>query len=328
MRRLWLHIALFLTTLITTTAAGALQAGVDFLSYPLEIVAGLPFSLTLMSILLVHEMGHYLTSRYYGVKATLPYFIPGPPIIGTFGAFIRMQSQMPDRRSLFDIGAAGPLAGLILAIPAVVVGFRFSSVGLDDSSGGGLTLGSSLLFSLLSKVTLGVMPDDANILLHPIAFAGWVGLLVTAMNLLPAGQLDGGHVTYALFGRKYIWVSRLTVIFLLTLGIARWSYGWIIWGLLILLVTGVRHPPPIDPETPLDAKRKFMGWFLLGTLAVTFIPVPLSFQEPEPREERRAPAAPETLQRTRGREVFHERATELAPVLHDDHAPGGGALHL
>jgi membrane-associated protease RseP (regulator of RpoE activity) len=328
MQRLWLHITLFLVTLVTTTAAGALQAGADFLSDPRELVAGLPFALTLMSILLVHEMGHYLTSRYYGVKATLPYFIPGPPIVGTLGAFIRMQSQMPDRRSLFDIGAAGPLAGLVLAIPAVVVGFRFSSVGLYDSSGGGLTLGSSLLFSFLSKVTLGVMPDDADILLHPIAFAGWIGLLVTAMNLLPAGQLDGGHVTYALFGRKYIWVSRLTVIFLLTLGIARWSYGWIIWGLLILLVTGVRHPPPIDPDTPLDPKRKFMGWFLLATLAVTFIPVPISFHEPEIREERREPEAPETLQRTRGREVFHERATELAPVFHDDHAPGGGALYL
>ncbi|MGH7770397.1 MAG: site-2 protease family protein [Candidatus Binatia bacterium] len=328
MPRLWLHITLFLVTLVTTTAAGALQAGADFLSDPRELVAGLPFALTLMSILLVHEMGHYLTSRYYGVKATLPYFIPGPPIVGTLGAFIRMQSPMPDRRSLFDIGAAGPLAGLVLAIPAVVVGFRFSSVGLDDSSGGGLTLGSSLLFSFLSKVTLGVMPDDADILLHPIAFAGWIGLLVTAMNLLPAGQLDGGHVTYALFGRKYIWVSRLTVICLLTLGTARSSYGWIIWGLLILLVTGVRHPPPVDPDTPLDPKRKFMGWFLLATLAVTFVPVPISFHEPEPREERREREAPETLQRTRGREVFHERAIELAPILHDDHAPSGGALHL
>jgi membrane-associated protease RseP (regulator of RpoE activity) len=328
MQRLWLHIALFLSTLLTTTAAGALQAGVDFFSEPLEIVAGLPFALTLMSILLAHEMGHYLTSRYYGVKATLPYFIPGPPIVGTFGAFIRMQSPMPDRRSLFDIGAAGPLAGLLLAIPAVVVGFQLSSLSPDDYSGGGISLGSSLLFSFLSKVTLGVTPDDANILLHPIGFAGWIGLLVTAMNLLPAGQLDGGHVTYALFGRNYIWVSRLTVVFLLTLGITRRSYGWIIWGLLILFVAGVRHPPPMDPETPLDPKRKFMGWFLLATLAITFVPVPLSFEEPETREERREPEAPEILQRTRGREVFDERAIELAPVLHDDHTPGGGALHL
>jgi len=327
MQKLWLHIILFLTTLVTTTAAGALQAGVDFLSYPLEIVAGLPFSLTLMSILLVHEMGHYLTSRYYGVKATLPYFIPGPSFVGTFGAFIKMQSQMPDRRSLFDIGAAGPLAGLVLAVPAVIVGFQLSSVVAQDSSGSGMILGSSLLLSFLSKITLGILPDEANIVLHPIGSAGWDGLFVTAMNLLPAGQLDGGHVTYALFGRRHIWVSRLTVFAILTLGVTRLWDGWLIWGILLLFM-GVRHPPPIDPDTPLDPKRKFMGWFLLATLAVTFIPVPLSFQEPEPREERLVPAAPETLQRTRGREVFHERATELAPVFHDDHAPGGGALHL
>jgi len=327
MQRLWLHITLFLVTLLTTTAAGALQAGVDFLSDPRAIVAGLPFALTLMSILLVHEMGHYLTSRYYGVKATLPYFIPGPSFVGTFGAFIKMQSQMPDRRSLFDIGAAGPLAGLVLAVPAVIVGFQLSSVSPQDSSGSGMILGSSLLLSFLSKITLGILPDDANIVLHPIGSAGWVGLFVTAMNLLPAGQLDGGHVTYALFGRKYIWVSRLTVFAILTLGVTRLWDGWLIWGILLLFM-GVRHPPPIDPDTPLDPKRKFMGWFLLATLAVTFIPVPISFQEPEPSEERREPEAPETLQRTRRREVFHERATELAPILHDHHAPGGGALHL
>ncbi|HEY3304546.1 MAG TPA: site-2 protease family protein [Candidatus Binatia bacterium] len=327
MRNLWLHITLFLVTLVTTTAAGALQAGADFLSDPREIVAGLPFALTLMSILLVHEMGHYLTSRYYGVKATLPYFIPGPSFVGTFGAFIKMQSQMPDRRSLFDIGAAGPVAGFVLAVPAVIVGFQLSSVVPQDSPSSGLVLGSSLLLNFLSKITLGILPEEANIVLHPVGSAGWVGLFVTAMNLLPAGQLDGGHVTYALFGRRHIWVSRLTVFVILTLGVTRLWDGWLIWGILLLFL-GVRHPPPLDPDTPLDPKRKFMGWFLLAILAVTFIPVPISFHEPEPREERREPEAPETLQRTRGGEVFHERATELAPVFHDDHASGGGALHL
>jgi membrane-associated protease RseP (regulator of RpoE activity) len=327
MQRLWLHITLFLVTLATTTAAGALQAGVDFLSDPREIVAGLPFAVTLMSILLVHEMGHYLTSRYYGVKATLPYFIPGPSFVGTFGAFIKMQSQMPDRRSLFDIGAAGPLAGLVLAVPAVIVGFRLSSVSPPDSSGTGIILGSSILLSFLSKITLGILPDEANIVLHPIGSAGWVGLFVTAMNLLPAGQLDGGHVTYALFGRRYIWVSRLTVLAILTMGVTRLWDGWLIWGILLLFM-GVRHPPPVDPDTPLDPRRKFMGWFLLATLAVTFIPVPISFHETDTPAERQQPDTPETLQRTRGREVLHERPIELAPVLHDDHAPGGRALHL
>lgn len=327
MRRIWLHVVLFLATLVTTTVAGAWQADADFLSDPWQIVAGLPFAVTLMSILLVHEMGHYLTSRYHGVKATLPYFIPAPSFIGTFGAFIRMQSSPPDRRSLFDVAAAGPLAGLVLAVPAVIVGFHLSTVAPQDSSGGGMVLGSSLLLSFLSKITLGVLPDDANIVLHPVGFAGWIGLLVTAMNLLPAGQLDGGHVTYALFGRRYIWVSRLTVAVILTLGVTRLWDGWLVWGILLLFM-GVRHPPPVDPDTPLDAKRKFLGWFLLGTLAVTFIPVPFSFQEPDKREERREPGTPETLQRTRGKEVFHERATELESVFHDHHAPGGGALHL
>jgi len=327
MRRVWLHVVLFLVTLVTTTVAGAWQADADFLSDPWQIVAGLPFAVTLMSILLVHEMGHYLTSRYHGVKATLPYFIPAPSFIGTFGAFIRMQSSPPDRRSLFDVAAAGPLAGLVLAVPAVIVGFHLSTVAPQDSSGSGMVLGSSLLLSFLSKITLGVLPNDANIVLHPVGFAGWIGLLVTAMNLLPAGQLDGGHVTYALFGRRYIWVSRLTVAVILTLGVTRLWDGWLVWGILLLFM-GVRHPPPVDPDTPLDAKRKFLGWFLLGTLAVTFIPVPFSFQEPDKREERREPETPETLQRTRGNEVFHERATELESVFHDHHAPSGGALHL
>ena len=327
MQRIWIHVVLFLLTLATTTAAGAWQADADFLSDPRQIVAGFPFAVTLMSILLVHEMGHYLTSRYHGVKATLPYFIPAPSFIGTFGAFIRMQSSPPDRRSLFDVAAAGPLAGLILAVPAVVVGFHLSTVGPQDTSSGGMVLGSSLLLSFISKVTLGLLPDDANIVLHPIGFAGWIGLLVTAMNLLPAGQLDGGHVTYALFGRRYIWVSRLTVAAILTLGITRLWDGWLVWGVLLLFM-GVRHPPPVDPDTPLDAKRKFLGWFLLGTLAVTFIPVPFSFQEPATRDERREPKTPERLQRTRGKEVFHERATELASVFHDHHTPSGGALHL
>ena len=328
-RKPWLHLILFLVTLLTTTVAGAVQNGANPLAEPWEILSGLPFAVTLMSILLVHEMGHYLTSRYHGVKASLPYFIPAPSFIGTFGAFIRMQSSPPNRRSLFDVAAAGPLAGLALAVPAVIVGFQLSTVAPQEPSGGGITLGSSLLLSALSKFTLGVLPDDANIVLHPIGFAGWIGLLVTAMNLLPAGQLDGGHVTYALFGQRYIWVSRLTVLSILTLGVMRWWDGWLIWGLLLLFM-GVRHPLPLDPDTPLDAKRKFLGWFLLATLAVTFIPVPFSFQEAEVEEEeqRYAPEAPEPGQKVRGKEILDERAIELASILHDHHAPGGRALHL
>ena len=284
----WLHILLFLCTLVTTTMAGAMQNGVDPLSNPWEIYSGLPFAVTLITILLVHEMGHYLMSRYHGVKATLPYFIPAPSFIGTFGAFIKMNSPPPDRRSLFDVAAAGPLAGLVLAIPAVIIGLQLSTVSPDDRTGGGITLGSSLLLNFLSQITLGLLPDDANIVMHPIGFAGWIGLLVTAMNLLPVGQLDGGHVIYALFGERYLWVSRTASVAILSLGFLRWWDGWLIWGLLLLFL-GLRHPPPLDPYTPLDTKRKFMGWLMLAILAVTFIPIHFSIQEPSVRQERFQP---------------------------------------
>ncbi len=287
-RKSWLHISLFLCTLVTTTLAGAMQNGVDPFSRPGEIYLGLPFAVTLMTILLVHEMGHYLTSRYHGVRATLPYFIPAPSFIGTFGAFIKMTSPPPDRRSLFDVAAAGPLAGLALAIPAVVIGLRLSTVSPADTGAGGLTLGSSLLLSFLSQVTLGILPDEANIVMHPIGFAGWIGLLVTAMNLLPIGQLDGGHVVYALFGERYLWASRAALAGILSLGLLRWWDGWLIWGILLLFL-GLRHPPPADPHTPLDRKRKFMAWVMLAILAVTFIPVPFSVQEPSVRRERLQP---------------------------------------
>ncbi|MBI4529765.1 MAG: site-2 protease family protein [Deltaproteobacteria bacterium] len=286
-RKTWLHVALFLVTLLTTTLAGALQNGVDPLSNPAAIVTGLPFAVTLMTILLVHELGHYFMSRYHGVQATLPYFIPAPSFIGTFGAFIRMESPPPDRRSLFDVAAAGPLAGLLLAIPAVVVGLRLSTI-TPEQGAGGIALGSSILLSLLSKLTLGILPDDANIVMHPVGFAGWIGLLVTAMNLLPVGQLDGGHVSYALLGQRHVWVSRFALVGILALGLLRWWDGWLVWGIL-LLIMGVRHPPPLDPYAPLDPRRRLLGWLVMIILIVTFIPAPFSFQEPEEPEELMTP---------------------------------------
>lgn len=327
-RRTWLHVALFCATFITTTIAGAWQNGMDLFTihnHPGEILSGLPFSCTLMAILLVHEMGHYLMSRRYGVEATLPYFIPGPSFIGTFGAFIKMQSRMPDRRSLFDIGAAGPLAGLIFSIAAVVIGLHLEA---PPQTGPDIGLGPSVLFMFLVRLSLGGLPEE-TFALHPVAAAGWVGLFVTAINLFPAGQLDGGHVSYALFGRRHVWVSRLTVILLFAFGLVGGWLGWLVWAVLILGLTGVRHPPPVDPETPLDPKRKFVGWFLLATLAVTFTPVPFTFTETGTREE--SPSPPEGregLQRTKEKEVLDERATELAPILSHDHAPGGRAFHL
>ena len=284
----WLQIVLFLCTLITTTVAGALQNGVDPLADPWSIISGLPFAATLTMILLVHEMGHYVMGRHHGVKVTPPYFIPAPSFIGTFGAFIKMQSSPSDRRSLFDIGASGPLAGLALAIPAVIVGLHLSTVSPPEAATGGITLGSSLLLRLLTWLTLGVLPDEVNIIMHPIGFAGWIGLLVTSMNLLPIGQLDGGHVAYALFGRRQIWVSRAAVLSILALGLTRWWDGWLIWGLLLLLL-GLNHPPPLEPEVPLDPKRKWLGWAVFVVFALTFIPIPFSFHETEAYHERAFP---------------------------------------
>src|SRR6202035_4440219 len=192
-----------------TTTAGAYMNGEEVpLLHPLLAIAalrsGLSFSIPLMMILFAHEMGHYLTSRYHTVDAPLPYFIPAPPsifIIGTFGAFIRMRSPARTRRVMFDIGAAGPWAGAVLAVLAVAIGLKLSDVSPLDASGGGLQLGNSILFWAVSYAVLGVDPNSVNVNLHPIAFAGWIGLLVTTLNLLPVGQLDGGHVIYALFGR-------------------------------------------------------------------------------------------------------------------------------
>src|SRR5262245_6889787 len=197
-----LHIVLFLATLVTTSMAGAFQQGANPLANPAALLDGLPFSATLMSILLFHEMGHYLLARVHGVWASLPYFIPGPPLfVGTFGAFIRMKTTPANRRALFDVGAAGPWAGGLLAIPAAVIGLSLSEVrALNPLDEGGIILGDSFLFSSLPRLVLGVSPNEASIVLHPIALAGWFGLFVTFLNLLPVGQLDGGHVMYSLFG--------------------------------------------------------------------------------------------------------------------------------
>lgn len=286
-RRIWVNVVLFLVTLVTTTVAGALQNGVDIIANPGNFASGLPFAMTLMTILLCHEMGHYLTARYHGVDATLPYFIPAPSFIGTFGAFIRMDGRPPDRRSLFDVAAAGPLAGLILAIPAVIVGLQLSTVLPEHSSTGGISLGSSLLLGFLSRLSLGLSPDEANIIMHPIGFAGWIGLFVTALNLLPVGQLDGGHVAYALFGRWHLWVSRMALIAILALGLLRYWDGWILWGILLFFL-GTRHPSPLDPDTPLDFKRKIVAWLTLAVLVLTFIPAPFSIQEVDIGDGRRA----------------------------------------
>jgi membrane-associated protease RseP (regulator of RpoE activity) len=269
-----LHILLFILTFLTTLLAGALLNGVIPWEQPEMIYRGLPFSLTLIFILLSHELSHYFMSRRHHVSATLPYFIPAPTIVGTFGAVIKMRPPIPDRRSLIDIGASGAIGGFIISIITVVIGLHLSEVKLSEELQGGLSLGNSILFSFLSKIILAVESDTYSILLHPVAFAGWVGLLVTSLNLLPIGQLDGGHITYALFGEKHERVSQLMIPVLVVLGVVLWS-GWIIWAFLMVLL-GYRHPPVVYPQIQLDKKRKLIGWVALVIFILTFTPVPVT----------------------------------------------------
>jgi len=268
----FLQIVLFILTMLSTLFVGAMQTGADILKDPWKIYYGLPFALTLMIILLTHELSHYFASKKHGVNATLPYFIPAPTIIGTFGAFIKMKSPIVTRKALIDIGASGPIAGFIVSVIAVMIGLHLSKIVPVAETKGALTLGDSILFSFLAQTVLGVTPADSDILLNPVAFAGWIGLFVTSMNLIPVGQLDGGHIAFAFLGEKQTRLSFILVLVMSLLGVLLWE-GWIIWAVL-LLVLGLRHPPVISWEVPLDKRRKVIGWLAFVIFILTFIPVP------------------------------------------------------
>jgi len=274
-RRLIVPVVLFLLTIGTTLLAGAYQEGGRPWSHPEDIIKGIPFSFTLLSILFVHEMGHYLTAQQYGVSTTLPYFVPGPwfPFgIGTFGAFIRIQSPILRKQALLDIGAAGPIAGFVVSVVAIVVGLSSPETVIREQFSGGLQLGDPLAFTFIATVLGKTAPAGYDIAIGSVAFAGWIGLFVTSLNLLPIGQLDGGHIVYALLGRRQRWVSITMIFVLILLGMFGWS-GWYTWAFLSL-VLGVRHPPIVDEEVPLDFKHQ---WIVFGSVLlfiVTFMPVP------------------------------------------------------
>ena len=286
-RQFGLPAVLFLMTVGTTALAGAWQLGLDPLRHPAVLVRGLPFAATLLLILLAHEFAHYVTARRYGLPTSLPYFLPVPSFIGTFGAFIRIHSPILQRRALIDIGASGPLVGFGLSLVAVAVGLAFSTV-VEESRVGGLMLGEPLIFTALSRLVLGALPAHHDVLLHPIAFAGWIGLFVTALNLIPIGQLDGGHVAYAVLGTRQGSLAILMVGVLLGLGFGwpgwggppTWSGwpGWYLWAGLTA-VLGVRHPPVADAEMALDRRRTVIGWLALLVFVLTFTPKPFAFGE-------------------------------------------------
>jgi membrane-associated protease RseP (regulator of RpoE activity) len=279
---------LFVLTLVSTFAIGVLLS-VSFV-YPdssgpsaaprpsvghileprILLLAGL-YAAVLMIILTGHELGHYLTCRHYGIAATLPYFIPGPTLIGTFGAFIRIQSPVSLKRQWFDIGAAGPLAGFILTLPALFVGLALSKIVPVAASEGAVALGEPLLLKLGSALFFRHVPAGSDVVLHPVAFAGWIGLLVTAMNLIPIGQLDGGHVLYSLLLRKrrYLYVPIFGA--LIALGLL-WI-GWLIWVLIAFFIAR-RDPLIQDAVTPLSAREKALAFIPLAVLILTFVPQP------------------------------------------------------
>lgn len=278
-----LPVGLFIATIFTTLWAGAYQTHTGpvrgpwqfLLDSPEALWRGIPFAATLLAILVTHEFGHYLLSRIHRVPASLPLFIPGPPhFIGTFGAIIRMRGPIMNRRALFDIGVAGPLAGFAVAVVALVVGLKLSTV-VDRTSAFGLQLGEPLLLQFASWIIIGSLPPQADVLLHPIAFAAWFGLFVTSLNLIPIGQLDGGHVAYALWGARQRTMAFAIVPVLIVLGFVGWP-GWFVWAFMAGL-WGLGHPPVRNPQLPLGTGRILVGWFAFIVFVVTFAPVPFSF---------------------------------------------------
>lgn len=276
--RPWVHWLLFALTVATTTWAGAAHQGVNVMREPARILAGLPYSLTLMAILGVHELGHYFTARHHGIRVTPPYFIPVPMALGTFGAFIQMRSPIEHRRALFDVAVAGPLAGLAVAIPALLVGLQTSTIVQGDVSAmpmmGGSSAGSSVLFALLAKLSIGPELEYGHLLrLSPLAFAGWLGLLVTALNLLPIGQLDGGHIAYAMFGHRIgTVVSTVAMWSLVLLAIFVWP-GLTMWAILIFFIAGTAVPP-LNDLTPLTPGRSGLGYAVFAILLLILMPLP------------------------------------------------------
>ena len=221
-------------------------------------------------------MGHYLTARYYNVAASLPYFIPSPlPPFGTFGAVIKMEGQIPNRKALFDIGIMGPALGLAVALPAAIVGISLSKViEINDSASIGLQLGDSIIFSLIVKFIHCPLPEGTDILLHPVGFAGWSGLLITALNLLPLGQLDGGHIIYALFFKRSPFIYWFIFLGLIFFAIIVDYWGWLFFLTFIYLMTRLRHPPTMDDEKPIEMKRFVLGILAIIFLIISFPPVP------------------------------------------------------
>lgn len=283
---IWINILLLTTTIITTILTGSLlslnhldiwslQNQMDIFKFENLLNGAVFFSLPLMSILIIHEMGHYFISKRHGISTSLPYFIPVPPVlgfnIGTFGALISSRDPMPNKKALFDVGIAGPLAGFFVAIPVTIIGIATANIvpviPFENLAEGEIVFGSSFLIDIMTKIILD-LPQGYTIDLNPILFAGWVGLLITSINLLPAGQLDGGHIFRAVLGNKQKYAGWIAIfIMILT--------GWWFFAIIILFLMGTMHPPPLNDETEIDYKRKLLFILAIAILILCFIPTPI-----------------------------------------------------
>lgn len=295
------NVILFVITLLSTFFVGASYGGADVSSLgelflPQNLIKGWPFALTVMGILTAHEFGHYFAARYHKVAVTLPYFIPLPPpigLFGTLGAFIRLKEPIPDRRKLFDIGVAGPLAGIVVAIPLLFIGLSTSDAQIPTSTEGILLEGNSILYHYAKILVFGeALPNPVtgrDVFMNQVTFAAWIGILVTALNLLPVGQLDGGHTVFALMGNSARKVNVSVLILMAILGFLGLPLvqsqipgledigfvGWFVWLGIIMFVIGPFHPPALDDVTQLDQRRRWIGYLVIIIFILTFTPVPL-----------------------------------------------------
>jgi membrane-associated protease RseP (regulator of RpoE activity) len=300
----WVNLVLFALTCVSTTLVGTLLMSsfhdtmsgdlsfdiVEILKNPILMVSGLPFSISIMSILFAHEMGHYLTCLYYGIDATLPYFIPAPTPMGTMGAFIKIRSPFHHRASLLNVGVAGPIAGFVLAVPTLIVGLAYSKFAAVEISDGWTRLvyskfivmdtpigwigfGEPVVFKIAAFLMGKTPPEGMALSLHPIGLAAWFGFLATALNLLPIGQLDGGHMIYALFPGLHKRISKVLVLALVPLGIWYWP-GWLLWFVLLLILR-LRHPMTMDDSIPLEGLHFGLAWFGLAMFVLCFMPTPI-----------------------------------------------------
>ena len=285
---MWLHGLLFLLTIATTTLVGTDHYAnfvLDFTIRPIRMssgvlfIRGLWYSVTILLILGCHELGHYVACRYYDVDASLPYFLPVPiSITGTLGAFIRIREPIPQKRMLFDIGIAGPLAGFAVAVPALFIGIAMSHVARVPPDFSGVELGEPLLFKAAEWLFWGHISDPYSLNMHPIAFAAWFGLLATALNLFPIGQLDGGHICYAVLGPRSTYVTVASIGIAIGLA-AYFSASWVVWtGLMVvmLIMFGPRHPRVFDEHVPLDRSRVILALLALVIFILCFTPAPIS----------------------------------------------------